>query len=153
MGNTGLVTVKIDSYMEGESCTRSELLVLVVEVVICGCVEAGDTGELAVEVRSCTGVVAVESCRRTELLVLMVEVVTCECVEVGDTGELAVEVHSCAGIVVVESCSSMEVVKTCGMVLETQCLVEVVEFGSYLEAWTVGKEVVKCGRSVEVETG
>jgi hypothetical protein len=54
--------------------------------------------------------------------------------EVAGTGKLVVEAHSCVGVVVVESCSSMEVVDTCGVVLETWCLVKLVEFDSYSEA-------------------
>ena len=81
---------------------------------------------------------------------MMVEVVTCGRKEVEGTGKLVVEAHSCTDVVVVESCSSMEVVNTCGVVLETWCLVEVVEFGNYSEAWTVGKVVAKYSSFVEV---
>lgn len=90
----------------------------------------------------------------------MEEAATCGWVEVEGTGKLAVvEVRSCAGgvVVLVESCSSsMEVVDTCGVVvLETRCPVEVVESGSYWEAWTAaaGKAVAKCTGTLGMEAG
>ena len=90
----------------------------------------------------------------------MEEAATCGWVEVEGTGKLAVvEVRSCAGgvVVLVESCSSsMEVVDTCGVVvLETPCPVEVVESGSYWEAWTAaaGKAVAKCTGTLGMEAG
>lgn len=41
---------------------------MMVQVVNCGCMEVGDTGELVVEVHSCTGVVVVESCSSMEVV-------------------------------------------------------------------------------------
>lgn len=94
------------------------------------------------------------------LVTTMEEVATCGWVEVEGTGKLAVvEVRSCAGgvVVLVESCSSsMEVVDTCGVVvLETPCPVDVVESGSYWEAWTAaaGKAVAKCTGTLGMEAG
>ena len=75
VGNTGQVAVKLDSYMEVvntgvevESYSSTELPVMMVEVVTCGCMGVGDTGKLAVGVHCCTGIVVVESYSSMEVV-------------------------------------------------------------------------------------